>query len=159
MTNQKIADHFDAPGNLFSHGQTYAMHPLGCAAALAAIQEYEDKKIVENAAKMGKHLERRLNELKEGHKSVGDIRGKGLFWGVEIVKNKKTKKPFVTRDGKFLPNTLKKVSAELMNKGMYLVNIINTFIVAPPLIVNKEEIDIGVQKLDEALKIADNETK
>jgi len=157
MTTQKIADHFDEPGNLFSHGQTYAMHPLGCAAALAAIQEYEDKKIVENAAKMGKVLGKRLEELKEDHKSIGDVRGKGLFWGVELVKKRETKEPFVTRDGKFLPSMLKKISAELMGQGMYLLNIINTFIVAPPLIVNEEEIDKGIQKLDEALIIADKE--
>jgi len=158
ITTKKIADHFDQPGNLFSHGQTYAMHPMCCAVSLAAIQEYYDKKIVENAAKMGKVMEKRLNELAEDHVSVGEVRGKGLFWGVELVKNRETKEPFVTRREKFEPNTLKKVSADAMKRGAYVVNVINTLIVAPPLIVTEKEIDEGVQILGEALKVADKET-
>jgi len=158
ITSQAIADHFDQPGNLFSHGQTYAMHPMGCAAALASIKEYEDRKIVENAAKMGKVMEKRLNELMESHKSIGEVRGKGLFWGVELVKDRETKEPFATREEKFLPTVLKKMSAAAMEKGVYLVNIINHFIVAPPLIVTEAEIDEGIAVLDEVLAIADRET-
>jgi taurine--2-oxoglutarate transaminase len=157
ITSQKIADHFDQPGNLFSHGQTYAMHPLGCAAALAAIQEYEDKALVENAVKMGKVLEERLRGLAETHKSVGDVRGKGLFWGVELVKDKETREPFVTRKEKFEPNTLKRVSAAAMEMGVYVVNIINTLLVAPPLIATEKEIDEGIEVLDRALEVSDKE--
>ncbi len=157
ITSQEIADHFDQPGNLFSHGQTYAMHPLGCAAALAAIQEYEDKGLVENAVKMGKVLEKRLRELAEAHKSVGDVRGKGLFWGVELVRDRETKEPFVTRKQKFEPNTLKRVSAAAMEMGVYVVNIINTLIVAPPLIATEAEIDEGMKVLDKALEVSDGE--
>ena len=157
ITSQEIADHFDQPGNLFSHGQTYAMHPLGCAAALAAIQEYEDKGLVENAVKMGKVLEKRLRELAEAHKSVGDVRGKGLFWGVELVRDRETKEPFVTRKQKFEPNMLKRVSAAAMEMGVYVVNIINTLIVAPPLIATEAEIDEGMKVLDKALEVSDGE--
>ncbi len=157
ITSQKIADHFDQPGNLFSHGQTYAMHPLGCAAALAALQEYEDKALVENAVKMGKVLEERLRGLAESHKSVGDVRGKGLFWGVELVKDKETREPFVTRKEKFEPNTLKRVSAAAMEMGVYVVNIINTLLVAPPLIATEKEIDEGIEVLDRALEVSDKE--
>lgn len=157
ITSQEIADHFDQPGNLFSHGQTYAMHPLGCAAALAAIQEYEDKGLVENAARMGKVLEKRLRGLAESHKSVGDVRGKGLFWGIELVRDRETKEPFVTRKQKFEPNTLKRVSAAAMEMGVYVVNIINTLIVAPPLIATEKEIDEGIEVLDKALEVSDKE--
>ena len=158
ITNKKIADYFDQPGNLFSYGQTYAMHPLGCAASLAAIKEYEDKKLVENAARMGEILGRRLNELADDHLSIGDVRGKGLFWGVELVKNRDTKEPFVTRDMKFESNMLKKVSSEAMRRGAYVVNVINTLIIAPPLIVTENEIDEGISILDESLNVADRET-
>ena len=157
ITSQEIADHFDQPGNLFSHGQTYAMHPLGCAAALAAFQEYEDKGLVENAARMGKVLEKRLRGLAESHKSVGDVRGKGLFWGVELVRDRETREPFVTRKEKFEPNTLKRVSAAAMEMGVYVVNIINTLIVAPPLIATEKEIDEGIEVLDRALEVSDGE--
>ncbi len=159
VTNRKIADHFDQPGNLFSHGQTYAMHPLGCAAALAAIDEYYEKKLVENAARMGEVLGKRLNELSETHASIGDVRGKGLFWGVELVRDRETKEPFVTRREKFMPSVLKKISAAAMEKGMYIVNTINILIVAPPLIVNEEQINEGIQVLDQVLTIADKECR
>jgi taurine--2-oxoglutarate transaminase len=159
VTTRRIADYFDQPGNLFVHGQTYAMHPLGCAAAVAAIDEYYRHGLVENAAKMGEVLGGRLEELKESHRSVGEVRGKGLFWGVELVKDRKTRKPFVTREEKFDPNMLNRVSAVAMAQGVYVVNVINTLIVAPPLIATEEEIDEGVQALDEALKVADKEAK
>ena len=159
ITTSKIAEYFDRPENLFSHGQTYAMHPLGCAAALAAIEEYKKNKLVENAAKMGNILGKKLEELKEDHKSVGDVRGKGLFWGVELVKDRETKEPFVRRKDKFDPNMLKRISGEAMKRNVYVVNVINTLIVAPPLVVSEEEIEKGVQVLGEALTIADKETR
>ena len=157
VTNKKIAEHFDQPGNLFSHGQTYAMHPVGCAAALAAIEEYEKNNLVENAAKMGKVLGKKLEELKEDHMSIGDVRGKGLFWGVELVKDRDTKEPFARRKDKFDPNMLKRVSGEAMKRNVYVVNVVNTLIIAPPLIVSVQEIDEGVQALGEGLEIADKE--
>jgi len=157
IARKKISDFFEEEGNLFCHGHTYSMHPLCCAVALAAIQEYADGDLIENARRMGEVLGRRLNDLREEHISIGDVRGKGLFWGVELVRSRETKEPFVTRSQKFIPNTLKRISAAAMEEGVYIVNIINTLIVAPPLIVTEEQIDEGVQVLDEALKIADAE--
>ena len=81
----------------------------------------------------------------------------GLY--VELVKNRETKKPFAERKDKFKPTMLKRVSAELMKKGVYLVNVINTFLVAPPLIVTEEEINNAIDVFDEALKMADKETE
>jgi taurine--2-oxoglutarate transaminase len=81
-----------------------------------------------------------------------------LFWGVELVKDRETKEPFATRNEKFLPTIQKKISAAAMEKGVYLVNTINHFIVAPPLIVTEKEIDEGIAVLDEVLAIADKET-
>jgi taurine--2-oxoglutarate transaminase len=159
ITTKKIAKHFDNPSILFSHGQTYAMHPVGCAAALASIDEYEKYNLVENAAKMGIVLEKRLKELSETHKSIGDIRGKGLFWGIELVKDRETKEPFVTRKEKFDPGVLKRISAAAMDNGVYIVNTINTLIVAPPLIVDEKVIDQGIQILDKVLEISDKEAK
>jgi taurine--2-oxoglutarate transaminase len=135
------------------------MHPLVCAAALAAIDQYRKYNLVDNAAKMGEVLGKRLMELKEDHRSVGDVRGKGLFWGVELVKDRGTKEPFVTREQKFMPNMLKRISGACMDLGVYVVNIINILLVAPPLVVGEEDIEKGIAALDEALKLADRETK
>ncbi|MHA2395046.1 MAG: aminotransferase family protein [Promethearchaeota archaeon] len=159
VTTRKIADYFDKPENLFVHGQTYANHPLGCATALAAIEQYSKYNLVENAAEMGKILGKRLEDLKEDHKSVGDVRGKGLFWGIELVRDRKTKEPFVTREEKFEPGMLKRISAFCMEQDVYVVNAINILLLAPPLIIGKKDIDKGIQAIDEALKIADKETK
>ena len=76
-----------------------------------------------------------------------------------LYKNRETKKPFAERKDKFKPTMLKKISAELMKKGVYLVNVINTFLVAPPLIVSEKEINDAVDVFDEALKMADKETE
>ncbi|HEX9916046.1 MAG TPA: aminotransferase class III-fold pyridoxal phosphate-dependent enzyme, partial [Candidatus Bathyarchaeia archaeon] len=159
MTSRKIAEYFDQPENNFSHGQTYANHPMCCAVSLATIEEYEKKKIVQNAARMGKVMEKRLRELAEEHRSIGEVRGKGLFWGVELVRNRETKEPFVARHVKADPNIIQRVSAEAMKRGVYISNFINTLIIAPPLIAKEKEIEEGVRALGEALESADKETR
>ena len=89
--------------------------------------------------------------------AVGDVRGMGLFWGLELVRDRETKEPFVTRREKFEPNTLKRGSAAAMEMRIYVVNIIKTLIVAPPLIATEKEIDEGIDVLDKALEVSDGE--
>jgi taurine--2-oxoglutarate transaminase len=156
IVRKPIADFFEGD-NLFCHGQTYANHPLGCAAGLAAIQEYERLDLVARAKKMGEILGKRLVELKDDHPSVGDVRGKGLFWGIEPVRNRETKEPFATRRQRFEPTVLGRMAGEAMGRGVYVMTVLNTMIVAPPLVVTEEEIDEGVGVIDEVLKIADAE--
>ena len=99
----------------------------------------------------------KLNELKAKHKSIGDVRGIGLFWAVELVKNQKTKEPFNTYKDKVsgVPLLVDKVAMEMMKNGVFVQAWMSHFIIAPPLIITKEEIDLGVKALDDALKIAD----
>lgn len=108
---------------------------------------------------MGKYLEVKLNELKSHHVSIGDVRGIGLFRAIEIVKDKETKKPFNTKEDKIngVPLLVDKISGELMKKGIYVSSWISHFVLAPPLIITKEEIDAAINALDEVLKIADDE--
>ena len=156
IVRKPIAD-FSEEDNLFCHGQTYANHPLGCAAGLAAIEEYERLDLISRARKMGEVLRKRLTELKDDHPSVGDVRGKGLFWGIEPVRNRKTKEPFATRRQRFEPTVLGRMAGEALGRGVYIMTVLNTMIVAPPLVVTEEEIDEGVGVMDEVLKIADAE--
>ncbi len=158
IVRKPIADHFEGD-NLFCHGQTYANHPLACAAGLAAIEEYERLGLIIRAEKMGAILGKRLRELMDDHPSVGNVRGKGLFWGVEPVKDRETKEPFATRRQRFQPTVLSKMASEALGRGVYVMTVLNTMIVAPPLIVTEEEIDEGVSVLDEVLRIADAECK
>jgi taurine--2-oxoglutarate transaminase len=154
-TTMKIADFFN--DHYFAHGHTYEAHPLTLAPAIAAINEIKRLRLIEHAAELGVYMAKKLNALKDKHKSIGDVRGKGLFWAVEIVKDKKTKEPFNVKEDKIAgkPLTVDKVTAEMMKNGVYMQGWMSHFIIAPPLIITKEEIDTAVKVFDEALKITD----
>lgn len=156
-TSKKIGDFFD--DHYFSHGHTYEAHPLTLAPAVAAIKEYKRLGLIERAAEMGDYLGKKLHALKDKHPSIGEVRGIGLFWAVEIVKNRATKEPFNSYKDKVggVPLLVDKVAAEMMKNGVFLQSWVSHFVVAPPLIITKEEVDLGVKTLDEALKIADAE--
>ena len=158
-TNAKIAAYFD--DHYFSHGHTYEAHPMTLAPAIAAIDEMKRLKLVERAASMEDFFRTTLNELKARHRSIGDVRGIGMIWAVELVKNQKTKKYFNTMADKVagVPMMVDKIGAEMMKKGVFLVSWVSHFVIAPPLIITKEEIEQGVKALDEALGIADSEVE
>jgi len=78
----------------FSHGQTYQGHPVACAAALAVTKVVREVGMMERVRASGLKLEAILRKRLGGHRYVGDIRGKGLFWGIEFVNDKRTKAPF-----------------------------------------------------------------
>lgn len=158
-TTKKIADYFD--DHYFSHGHTYEAHPLTLAPAIAAINEYRRLDLLNRAVEMGEYLGPRLKALKDKHPSVGDVRGIGLFWAVELVKNRETKQSFNTYSDKVngTPLLVDKVAGEMMKKGVFIVSWVSHFVIAPPLIISKEEIDLGVEVLDEALEIADKEVE
>ena len=79
---------------MFNHGQTYQAHPLSCASALAVQKIIKRDRLVERCNRMGEILERDLREVLEQKKYVGDIRGRGLFWGVEFVRDREAKESF-----------------------------------------------------------------
>src|SRR5918912_1629420 len=75
----------------FAGGLTYSGHPLACAVAIASIEAFQEEGIVENAAAMGDLFAERLPRLQERHPSIGEVRGKGLFWGIELVRDRETR--------------------------------------------------------------------
>ena len=156
-TTRKIADYFD--DHYFSHGHTYEAHPLTLAPAIAAINEMKRLKLVERAVEMGEYMRKKLEALALKHPSIGEVRGLGLFWAVELVKNRTTKEPFNSYKDKVngVPLLVDKVAAEMMMNGVFIQAWVSHFVIAPPLIITKEEIDIGARILDEALAIADRE--
>jgi taurine--2-oxoglutarate transaminase len=157
VVRKKIGDRFKE--QFFSHGATYAAHALACATAIRVIQIYQEDGLVENAAKMGEYLLSRASELKDKHRSVGDVRGLGLFVGLELVKNKKTREPLIPLAAKILPGSNPKVEVgkRLVELGMIAMaaNPSNIVAMAPPLIVTKDEIDEGIGIMDKALDVAD----
>ncbi len=154
-TTAKIAAYFD--DHFFAHGHTYEAHPLTLAPAVAAIREMRRLNLVERSRQMGQYLGEKLNGLREKHTSIGDVRGLGLFWGVELVKDRQTKQPFNTMKDKIAgnPTVVDQVAAAMMKDGVAIQSWISHFVIAPPLIIEPEQIDAGVAALDHALAIAD----
>ena len=91
--SKKITDVLDK--QMLWAGLTYNAHPMACAAAVATLQVYRDDKLLENTVAMGQIVREELEAMKAKHRSVGDVRGIGLFWAIELVKNKKTREPLV----------------------------------------------------------------
>lgn len=154
-TTAKIAAHFD--DHYFAHGHTYEAHPMTLAPAVATIHEMQRLGLVERANKIGKYLGDKLKALASRHPSIGDVRGIGLFWAVELVKDKQTKQPFNTMRDKVegKPLVVDQVAAEALKRGVALQAWVSHFVIAPPLIIEEAEVDQGVAALDAALSIAD----
>jgi taurine--2-oxoglutarate transaminase len=140
----------------FAGGLTYSGHPLACASAIASIEAFTEERIVENAAEIGGVLADELRGLQERHPSIGDIRGLGCFWGLELVRSRETREPLVPFNATgeaFAP--VARVAKAALERGLYLMTHWNVIMVVPPLTITRDEIDDGIGVLDEALAIAD----
>lgn len=152
--SSEIAAYFD--DNLLSCGLTYSGHPLACAAGLACINYYEEENILDNVNKVGKVLGEKLEEIKEKHPSVGDVRYIGLFSAVELVKDKETKEALVPY-GKDPEGVMGKILGMLKERKFMTYTHENMILVAPPLIITEEQLVEELAKLDEVLEIVDKE--
>ncbi|XPS75608.1 hypothetical protein M3J09_007683 [Ascochyta lentis] len=96
LVGPKVNDAFEyGPGSgAFSHGHTFQNFPLGCAAGLEVQKIVQEEKLLQNVREKGSRLSKMLKKRLSDHQHVGDIRGAGLFWGIEFVKDKQTKEPF-----------------------------------------------------------------
>ena len=152
IVDEPIAKHFDT--NVLWAGLTYAGHPLACAAGVATINAYRDERLIERGANMGELLMKELRTIAARHPSVGDVRGKGLFIGIELVKDRGTKEMLERWNGPSakLQNAIKNA---LMSRDVYVLNRWNMLFIAPPLTVSEDEIRFGVKAIDEALDVAD----
>src|SRR5690349_2017568 len=140
----------------FAGGLTYSGHPLACASAVASIEAFQEEGIVENSAAMGEVFRAELARLAEKHPSIGDVRGLGCFWGLELVKDHETREPLVPFNGS--GEAAKPVAAltkDALSKGLYLMTHWNMIMLCPPLTITREELDEGIAILDEALSVAD----
>ncbi|MFC7231758.1 aspartate aminotransferase family protein [Saliphagus sp. GCM10025308] len=155
VVTDEIAAHFE--DNMFTHGHTYAGHPVACAAGLAAVETYESEGLIERANEVGSYLGDRIASLEVDHPSVGNVRGTGLFHGIELTKRTDERAPFGTRKDKLSKGStvVDEVAARALEHGTYVANMINTLIVAPPLTITRAEIDEAVAAIDAALEVAD----
>jgi taurine--2-oxoglutarate transaminase len=137
-------------------GLTYSGHPLACAAGVASIGVFREEKIVENAAAMGDVLAAELPKLAARHASVGDTRGLGLFWGLELVRSRATREPLVPFNATGEANApMARLSKAAMARGLFLMTHFNMVMICPPLTITRAELVEGLAMLDEVLSVAD----
>ncbi len=152
-----IGDHFK--NHYFSHGATYMAHALSCATAVRVIQLYQEENLIERSARMGEHLLAGARRLQKRHSCIGDVRGLGLFVGLELVKNRATKEPIVPLNGLIRSgsNPKRQVAERLLDLGMIAMsaNPSNIIAMAPALTVTEAEIEEGLRIMDTALEVAD----
>jgi adenosylmethionine-8-amino-7-oxononanoate aminotransferase len=152
MINARVAEAFESEDSgefsakAFMHGNTYAGHPLACAAALANLRIVEQENLPENAGAVGAHLLARLNEIAPKHPNIGDVRGMGLMIGIELVADKETKKPFDLSE-----RFGARIWERCVEKGVLIRNLADTFIISPPLILRKAQADEIVDVFESAL--------
>ena len=151
--SKKIWDHFcDHP---FVGGLTYSGHALACATGVANIEVYRSENLIEKSRTGGEHLYGRLRELLDKHPSVGDVRCRGLWACIELTSDKKTKAPLAGfADARM--NVSSGVLQRLYAKGVYLFAQWDFILIAPPLIITKDQIDEGISAIDEALNYTDS---
>ena len=147
----EVAAHFD--DNVFWTGLTYNTHPLGVAAAIAAIEVMEEEDLVGRAKAMDPVLRRHHEELASRHASVGNHRNLGLFGIIELVRDRETGEPmspFNTSNA-----TMAKINRFLLDNGVSTFVRWHSIMTNPPLTISEEELSEGFEVLDKALEIAD----
>jgi len=132
------------------HASTFGANPVAVEAALATLEVINSERLVENAVKMGDVAVKRLKEMEEDYEIVGDVRGKGLFIGVEIVKSKRTKERGV-RESQAVARACFKDGLVLISAGR------NTLRVIPPLNIARDELEEGLDVMEGAIAKVDSE--
>ena len=147
ITNSLIEE--DCVGKGFLHVTSHVSDPLPAAAGLAVLEAIEEERLVERAREQGEYLLGRLRELQTAHEQIGDVRGRGLLVGLELVEDRESRRPADALGAA--------VTAECLRRGLSM-NIVragsgaNCFRMAPPLTISEDEIDLAVEILDSSLK-------
>jgi taurine--2-oxoglutarate transaminase len=147
IISEPIAAVFDH--QVFPGGLTYSGHPLAMASIIAAITAMEAEDTIGHAKQIGAtRLGPGLRRLQQEHPSIGDVRGVGVFWALDLVTDRRSREPISA-------DTLGQVRTDLLARGLLPFTVGNRLHIVPPCNVTAEEIDEGLGILDEALKIAD----
>ena len=151
IVSKPIADYFE--NHMLWGGLTYSGHPVCCAAAVANLRIYEEEKIFANVEKQGRYLSARLEDMKRKFACVGDVRYKGLFSVIELVKDKRTREPLAPFNG--TSPEMGKLAAHIKSKHVYAFSRFNMLWCCPPLIITEDELRQGLDVYEEALALVD----
>ena len=143
IISSEISATFDE--RVFPGGLTYSGHPIAAASIVASIEAFEEEDIIGNAARIGRdHLEPGLNALAEKHSVIGEVRGRGVFWALELVQDRTTRTPVT-------PEYMGRLKAELLRLGLLPFLADNRIHVVPPAVVTSEEVAQALAIYDQAL--------
>ena len=134
----------------FRHVNTYGGHPVSTAVGLKNLEILERENLTENAATVGSYLKNELGNLAE-HANIGEVRGKGLLIGLEMVKDKESKEPLEPHKVAAILGHCKQNGVMLGRNGNTVPGLANVIIMAPPLVLQKEDADKIVSSLSSAL--------
>ena len=148
LVRESLASYFDK--NVLWCGHTYAGHPLAVAAGLAALRAYESDGLFSRARQIEAWLRDGLGGLQRRHAVIGDVRGVGAMFGVELVKDGRSKEPLAPWHGPPAP-LMKELLGNLLERGVYAFGRYNILMIAPPLTIHKSELDAGLDMLGSAL--------
>jgi len=133
-----------------SHASTFGGNPLSCVAACAVIDIIKEERLLENSVKQGAYIMKRLEELKEKSEIVGDVRGKGLMIGMEIVEDKESKKPDAAKANEIMMRSWK--------RGIVVITCgASTIRFAPPIVITKELVDASLDIIEDVVKEVEKE--
>lgn len=133
---------------VFGHGYTYGAHPVACAVGLETLRIYEEDGVIDGVGRLGAHMGELMHPLID-HPLVGEVRGVGLMWGVELVRNKKTRETFA-------PETQLGIAVQnhAFENGLVCRSLGTAIAFAPPLIATTEQIDQIADRFKRALDSA-----
>ena len=155
ILSEEIASSFAT--SPYPGGLTYSGHPLACATAIASMEVFEEEAILERVRDLGeKVVAPMLEEFVERHPSVGEVRGLGLFWAIELVRDRATRRPLVPFDASgedALPMT--DFANACKARGLWPWTHFNGVHVAPPLVIEEEDLRRGIETIDECLEVTD----
>jgi taurine--2-oxoglutarate transaminase len=151
VVSKDIADYFET--HMLWGGLTYSGHPVSCAAAVANLTIYEEEQVFTNVDVQGRYLAERLERMKREFACVGDVRYKGLFSVIELVRDKNTKEPLAPFNGS--SPEMGMLASYLKSQHVYAFARFNMLWICPPLIINQEELGQGLDIIEQALRIVD----
>lgn len=150
LVRESIAKFFDT--ELFDVGHTHAGHVLAVAGGLATLKVYLEEGLFERALEMEAWLQDGLGQLKSRHPIVGDVRGLGAHFALELVRDRDTREPLVEWHHPGGSGPMKIFYGELMSRGVHSYGRYNIVIVSPPFVIQRSELDQGLEAMDEALQ-------
>ncbi len=152
VISDEIAATFDE--RVFPGGLTYSGHPLGAASIVATIDAMKEERMVENAKSIGENvIKPAMNDLASNHPVVGEVRGLGVFWAIELVKNRETREPIAPYGG--TSEAMNVLVAECKQRGLLPFTNYNRLHIVPPCNVSEAETKEGLAIVDEALAVVD----